>query len=164
MSAALYETLIQLPDLPGAACQEHDPELWDDTPPDMSRKAREAQARQAKQICNLCPQRDNCLEYALSARLRAGIWGAMTTDERDDLIHNGSPKTVVRHCTRRGHPLQYGSDICITCDDAAAKRRDRDRRYREKQRKQKPRKPRGGRCAQCRITKHRCTHPVDGAV
>jgi hypothetical protein len=163
MSAALYETLTQLPDLPDAACRDHDPELWTADMVDFSKAKWTSRVRKAKAICNACPERSACLQYALSARLSSGIWGGLTVEERKERSRS-RPISRDAKCQRGGHPLQPGCDICITCDDAAAKRRKRDQRYREKRKKQKPRKPRGGRCAQCRITKHRCTHPVGGAA
>jgi WhiB family redox-sensing transcriptional regulator len=163
MSAALYETLTQLPDLPNAACREHDPDLWDDTPPDMSRAKRASQVRHAKQVCNLCPEMNACLEYALSAQVRAGIWGGMTTDERIDLIRSEPLRPTARYCPRGRHALPKGATRCLKCDIAASKKRDRDLRHREKVKKAPP-VPRKPRCPQCRITKHKCTHPVDGAV
>ena len=35
----------------------------------------------AKQVCNDCPDRLRCFDYALSAGM-VGIWGGTTTDER----------------------------------------------------------------------------------
>jgi hypothetical protein len=163
MSAALYETLTQLPDLPGAACRDHDPDMWDDTPPDMSRRARESQIRHAKQICSICPVKTACLEYALSAQVRSGIWGGMTTDERIELIKRGPPNPAARHCPRGRHVIPPGATRCSKCDIAASKKRDRDLRHREKIKKA-PVQHRKPRCPQCKISKHRCTHPVDGAV
>jgi WhiB family redox-sensing transcriptional regulator len=166
MSAALYETLIKLPDLPGAACRNHDPELWTADEVDFGKAKWTSRVREAKAICGTCPARAACLQYALSARLGSGIWGGLTGDERKEESRSPLIGAGAKRCARGGHPLQPGSDICITCDDAAAKRRERDRKYREKVRKAKqiPRKPRGGRCSQCKITKHRCAHPVDGAA
>lgn len=40
-----------------------------------------AQSR-AKQICNGCPVRQTCLDYALSTREPNGIWGGKTEEER----------------------------------------------------------------------------------
>lgn len=38
--------------------------------------------RQALAICASCPVRVDCLEYALEARERFGIWGGMTEKQR----------------------------------------------------------------------------------
>lgn len=46
---------------------------------------REKEAR-AKAICAGCPVRRECLDYALAARERDGIWGGYTIDERELLL------------------------------------------------------------------------------
>lgn len=38
--------------------------------------------RQAKAICNQCPVRELCLDYALEAGEPAGIWGGTSPEER----------------------------------------------------------------------------------
>jgi hypothetical protein len=38
----------------------------------------------AKEVCNDCPVRLRCFDYALSAQM-VGIWGGTTTDERQRL-------------------------------------------------------------------------------
>lgn len=39
----------------------------------------------ARRICAQCPLRDQCLRWALSAGMPAGIWGGHSTRERDDI-------------------------------------------------------------------------------
>jgi WhiB family redox-sensing transcriptional regulator len=41
---------------------------------------------EAKAICALCPVREPCLEYAVTAREKDGIWGGLTARERRRLI------------------------------------------------------------------------------
>lgn len=36
----------------------------------------------AREICNQCPAKDPCLEFALQTNQEAGIWGASTEEER----------------------------------------------------------------------------------
>jgi WhiB family redox-sensing transcriptional regulator len=163
MSSALYETLTQLPDLPDAACRDHDPDMWDDTPPDMSRRARESQIRHAKQICDTCPVSMQCLEYAMRAEIRSGIWGGLTTDERIVLRRGSPPNPEARHCPRGRHVMQSGDTRCLKCEIAASKKRDRDQRSRDRAKNAQP-DPRKKRCPQCRISKHRCMHPADGVA
>lgn len=45
-----------------------------------------------KRICGRCPVRHDCLEDALSRNERDGVWGGLTTEERDLLI--SLPKEV----------------------------------------------------------------------
>jgi len=74
---ASYET----PDLDGAACRGHDPEVWFD----------EA-ARFAKRVCNGyedvpgCPVRAACLAGALERREEYGVFGGLDAMERKALL------------------------------------------------------------------------------
>lgn len=57
-----------------AACKGMDPELWF---PD-----RNGGAPEAKAVCQGCPVRDACLDYAHRELIHHGIWGGYTTQER----------------------------------------------------------------------------------
>ena len=46
----------------------------------------EEDAERAKAICNTCGVRKPCLEYALTARERDGVWGGATEKERRRMI------------------------------------------------------------------------------
>jgi WhiB family redox-sensing transcriptional regulator len=46
---------------------------------------------EAKQVCGRCDVRDQCLAYALGANERFGIWGGLTTGERDRLVRGKQP-------------------------------------------------------------------------
>lgn len=41
----------------------------------------------ARWVCAGCPVRDECLDYALSARIRHGLWGGLSGRERSALAH-----------------------------------------------------------------------------
>ena len=43
-------------------------------------------AEVAKQVCELCGVRTACLEFALSNREKAGVWGGATERERRRMI------------------------------------------------------------------------------
>lgn len=61
-------------------CQNSDPEVWFPiAEQDMSNY------RAAKKLCGICPARKACLEYALIANEQFGIWGGLTSRERDRL-------------------------------------------------------------------------------
>ena len=47
---------------------------------------RERREQRAKAICNVCPSREPCLEYALGIREPYGIWGGMTEAERREVL------------------------------------------------------------------------------
>ena len=38
--------------------------------------------RQAKKVCQRCPVREECLNYALELGIEYGIWGGMSTAQR----------------------------------------------------------------------------------
>ncbi len=59
-----------------ARCRGVDPEVFYPVSDD------EDAAAEAKAICALCPVREPCLEYALSAREKDGVWGGLTERER----------------------------------------------------------------------------------
>lgn len=64
-----------------AACRDVDPTMFffADNERGQPRAKRE---RSAKRVCRQCPVRAECLNYALEARERHGIWGGYTEDER----------------------------------------------------------------------------------
>ena len=61
-----------------ARCRGLDPEIF--------YPASDEDADEAKNVCGECPVRLACLEYALAARERDGIWGGCTERERRRII------------------------------------------------------------------------------
>ena len=47
--------------------------------------ARLSRERRAKALCQVCPVRAECLEWALQHNERYGIWGGLTDVERREL-------------------------------------------------------------------------------
>ncbi|MFD7667788.1 WhiB family transcriptional regulator [Streptomyces sp. NPDC059788] len=62
-----------------AVCRETDPELF--FPTDKRGRAL-LQIEQAKTVCNGCPVRERCLQWALETGQEDGIWGGLSEDER----------------------------------------------------------------------------------
>ena len=64
-----------------AACRGMDAPLFfgPDNEPRPEREIREAKA---KAVCQLCPVRVQCLDYALRNSIRHGIWGGLDGEER----------------------------------------------------------------------------------
>ncbi len=65
-----------------ALCAQADPDLWYPQHP--------ALITRAKRICNACPVRRQCLDYALTGAdtwrgITTGIWGGTTPRERNRL-------------------------------------------------------------------------------
>jgi WhiB family redox-sensing transcriptional regulator len=65
-----------------AACLRTDPDLF--FPISTTGHARD-QIAEAKRICQACPVRSRCLDWALAAGNVSGIWGGFTDDERRTL-------------------------------------------------------------------------------
>jgi WhiB family redox-sensing transcriptional regulator len=58
----------------GALCAQADPEEWFPNPGEHSQAA--------KAICDGCPIRQECLDYARAEDIRWGVWGGLTASER----------------------------------------------------------------------------------
>lgn len=63
-----------------ARCLGVDPDLF--YPPSDSEDASDA----AKAVCMVCPVREPCLEHAITAREREGVWGGLSERERRRLL------------------------------------------------------------------------------
>jgi WhiB family redox-sensing transcriptional regulator len=57
-----------------AMCRGIDPEVF--------HPQSDEEADEAKAICAACPVREPCLEYALLAREKLGVWGGLSERER----------------------------------------------------------------------------------
>lgn len=62
-----------------AECRSSDPELFF---PIGTGAASQYQEDAAKAVCNRCPARAKCLEWALDKNVTDGVWGGLTTVER----------------------------------------------------------------------------------
>lgn len=72
-----------------AECAGEDPELF--FPIGTSGPAQ-LQAEAAKAICRRCPVKDECLQWAFESGQDAGVWGAMTEEERREYrVRHGMP-------------------------------------------------------------------------
>ena len=65
-----------------AACQQLPTDLF--FPIGHGPRAQ-AQTRLAKEVCNACPVRAQCLAYALATNARYGVFGGLGEDERREL-------------------------------------------------------------------------------
>lgn len=57
-----------------AVCRDRDP--------DSFFPATAQGERDAMRVCNGCPVQIDCLEFAMEARIRFGVWGGMTEKQR----------------------------------------------------------------------------------
>ena len=65
-----------------AACQDTDPDLF--FPVGTTGPAIE-QIDTAKAVCESCPAKDPCLDFALTTNQDSGVWGATSEEERRKL-------------------------------------------------------------------------------
>jgi WhiB family transcriptional regulator, redox-sensing transcriptional regulator len=79
------------------ACHDEDPELFF---PISASEASTDQIRQATSICDGCRVEAECLEYALENRLKHGIWGGRTEQERQAMIRARSRHSQPRFSRR----------------------------------------------------------------
>ncbi|WP_025273766.1 WhiB family transcriptional regulator [Haloglycomyces albus] len=74
-----------------AVCRDEDPELFfpiGDTGPAL------VQVEKAKAVCNRCPVREQCLQWALASGQDAGVWGGLSEVERRELKRRSSLQTL----------------------------------------------------------------------
>lgn len=74
---------VEVGAMPGAwrnegLCREVDPDAWYPEKGDP--------VGPAKRVCQQCPVRMQCLEYALANREAWGVWGGLSTRERQKLL------------------------------------------------------------------------------
>lgn len=75
------------------ACRDQEPDLF--WPIGESAAARQ-QVEEAKEVCEWCPVRRECLDWALEARQDFGVWGGMSERERR-VLHRRKAKAYGAH-------------------------------------------------------------------
>lgn len=88
-------------------------------------------ALKAKELCEVCPVKQDCLQDALSFEApqgRHGVWGGLSREEREVRFDGRKPRSKPRRTScASGHELtednvtvgRNGSRICKTCQDTA---------------------------------------------
>ncbi len=62
-----------------SACRDSDPDMFF---PVGSTGGAVDQIQAARRVCEACPVRSECLDFALATNQESGIWGGTTEDER----------------------------------------------------------------------------------
>lgn len=126
---------ITLPNFDDAACDTIyvDPETWF---PETVRSipTRNALIEQAVAICNVCPHKRECLQYAIDNGITDGIWGATLPEERYEQI---AKKTFINKRQKKLDDvrilLKRGWTLERACNDVGLSQRVYERyRYLEK--------------------------------
>lgn len=78
-----------------------------DEPPYPSPRARE--------LCNSCLVRVDCLQYALDENIEFGTWGGMSAYQRSLLNRKLSRKACPGCGSKEGIVIENGHEICLAC-------------------------------------------------
>jgi WhiB family redox-sensing transcriptional regulator len=73
----------------GAACKGYDPELFFSSEDLTDKRERVEREAAAKAVCVRCSVRPDCLDYAVAAGERYGIWGGLNPQERRAYARTG---------------------------------------------------------------------------
>jgi WhiB family redox-sensing transcriptional regulator len=65
-----------------AACRDTSPDLF--FPVGTTGQAL-VQIDRAKEVCDVCPVKNDCLEYALETNQDSGIWGGLDEEQRRNI-------------------------------------------------------------------------------
>ncbi len=76
-----------------AVCLDEDPELFF---PEGESERYQRQIAAALEVCATCPVSQECLDYALEADQRTGIWGGTTAEQRRRIRLGAGRATSVR--------------------------------------------------------------------
>lgn len=111
-----------------AACRGLNPDLW------FPGQGDNVTYRTAVTVCAGCPVQTECLDYAVSNRIRCGIWGGLGEHRRRSLIEK-TPAPRRRPVPAHGVPRRYQAGChCDECREAhrlqSAMYRDAARRRR----------------------------------
>jgi WhiB family redox-sensing transcriptional regulator len=67
-----------------------------------------------KQLCDMCPVRAECLDWALRTDQESGIWGGMTRYQREQITRTQSRKSCP-DCGKSDIVTERGHEICLPC-------------------------------------------------
>lgn len=111
--------LRDTPRLDNAACLDHDPDLWFADPSDTASRS------QARRICESCPARTACRDFADAGGQEWGIWGGeQMTPSNDGRVtrckrgHEYTPENTIWNSSN--------TRVCRACENARASRNRRE--------------------------------------
>jgi hypothetical protein len=88
------------------------------TDPDVFHPDRGASTREAKAICAKCPVRAECLDFALTAGERFGVWGGLLSERERRKVTHHVP------CTTPGCNRTFASLAGVHCHQTRAHKAD----------------------------------------
>lgn len=96
-----------------AACRGLDHKTW------YPERGEVAAMRAAKAICQTCPVRTECLNYALTNREKEGVWGGLSGHQRRPMFASLANITVCPVCD--GEVISAPGKHRVTCGDECRK-------------------------------------------
>lgn len=127
-----------------AACRSMDPAEIDRIFYPEVKLGHNTDVRAARAICDTCPVREECLQYAIAAGEEWGIWAGLTTHQRRTIRMSRGLATqrtcALPSCGRSfqrppGKKSRYCCPECAAIARAAGKERDRQRRAQDQRRR-----------------------------
>lgn len=80
-----------------AACRGMNPDIFFSPDHFENKQEKEEREAQAKAVCVQCSVREECLDYALKAEERYGIWGGLAEQERRALARRRAGGAKRKH-------------------------------------------------------------------
>jgi len=68
-----------------AACVGEDPALFDTDLTAKYDRPMATRIKMGKKICETCDIKPDCLQYALDNNMSSGVWGGLSSSERNEL-------------------------------------------------------------------------------
>lgn len=75
-----WKFLKKIQEAGGVPCEDHGDLFYPEDFPDQ--QVRQIAVAAAKRLCNACPIKNDCLEYAIESNQRYGIWAGTSPSER----------------------------------------------------------------------------------
>lgn len=94
-------------------CMTTDPELWF---PDVGGEG--TNVRKVKKLCQACPVRSECLTFALANHEPYGIWGGLSTRERQRLQRSSSGSRSSGMSSQSNSPSSVTSSASLTASES----------------------------------------------
>lgn len=84
---------VNFPNFPQAQCAQVDPDFFF---PD-SKREYQARLPLLQSICNQCPHKSECAEFAIDEDITDGFWGGLTPDQRERISRSRGVHFDRRH-------------------------------------------------------------------
>ena len=83
MSSTFQEKMFENP----PECTEMDPDYWFADEHDEEEKHGRSEQAIARTVCNRCPLKLDCFQYAIENKIMEGVWGASVPQQRQAYLN-----------------------------------------------------------------------------